>query len=75
MKWIAVCLAMIVTDYFWARWAAHVAVKNTLKASLYASLIIFCSAFTILEYTTDPWLVIPAAIGAAIGTFVAVKFD
>jgi len=73
MKWVAVFLAMLIVDFFWARWAHHVSNKAVMKAAGYSALIVLCSGFTIMEYTTNPWLLLPAATGGALGTVLAMK--
>jgi hypothetical protein len=73
MKWLGVFVAMAATDYLYAVWSASVTAKHPGMAALYSVGIILCSAFTITEYVHNPWLVIPAATGAAVGTYIAVK--
>lgn len=75
LNWFFVLVAMLVGDYFWARWAYYVSRKDAEQAAGFSILIVFCSGFTIVEYTENHWLLIPAAIGAALGTFIAVKPD
>lgn len=73
MKWLAVFLAMAVTDYLYASWSAAVTSKLASPAAAYSAGIILCAAFTITEYVSDPWLVIPAAAGGALGTYLSVR--
>lgn len=73
MKWLAVFAAMAVTDYLYASWSASVTARRALPAAAYSVGIVLCGAFAITEYVNDPWLVIPAATGAALGTYLSVK--
>lgn len=75
MKWFLVFTATVTADFFWARWAVHATNKQAFRASFYGGAIIACSGFTIFEYTQDPWLLIPAALGAGLGTFIAVQMS
>lgn len=73
MKWLAVFTAMAVTDYFYAAWTTAVSASRAPAAALYAAGIVLCGAFSITEYVSDPWLVVPATAGAALGTYLSVK--
>ena len=73
MKWLLIFTVAVTADYFWARYTAHVSDKNRVRSAWYSFLIILCSGFTVVEYTQDHWLLVPAALGAAVGTFIAVK--
>jgi hypothetical protein len=73
MKWLAVFAAMAVTDYLYASWSAAVTSKRAASAAATAAGIVLCGAFTITEYVSNAWLVVPAAAGAALGTYLSVK--
>lgn len=73
MKWLLVFTVTVIADYFWARYTAHVADKNRFRAAWFSLLIMACSGFTVVSFTRDLWLLIPAALGAAVGTLMAVR--
>jgi hypothetical protein len=73
IQWLLVFTATVIADYWWAKWAAHVHMRNPWKAGAYSALITVSSGFTILEYTRDHWLLIPAVLGAIAGTVWAVR--
>jgi hypothetical protein len=54
-------------DAVWALYARHVVSMNALPASFWAALLIVAQ---FIMYTEDHWLLIPAASGALVGTFV-----
>lgn len=72
MTWLAVFTATVIADFLWARWSIACTDTRPIAASIYSSMIVLCSGFTMIEFTRDPWLLIPSALGAAIGTWVAV---
>lgn len=72
-SWALVFLAMLVSDFLYARYTMNITSKHIISASSYAAGIQLCMAFTVVEYTKDAWLVIPAALGAALGTWIAIK--
>lgn len=74
-QWFFVLVSMLMADYFWARWSFYVAAKNACAAAGFSMLIVGASGFCVVEYTANHWLIIPAAIGAALGTFIAVVPD
>jgi hypothetical protein len=73
LGWLLTFTLMLVTDYIWARYTDEVVAKHTHRASLYAVAIIFCGAGTTIMYVEDHWRIIPAAIGAYLGTYLAVR--
>lgn len=68
-----VFMAIFALDFVWARYTYAVTAKSVIKSSLYASGLIVLSGTAAIGYTHDPWLLIPAAMGAFFGTAIAVK--
>ena len=71
--WIAIGVAMAAMDFFYTLWTACVQRRQPLLSAFYSALIVLCGGFTIVEYTTNHILLVPAAIGAAIGTWAAIR--
>jgi hypothetical protein len=70
VKCLLVIIAVTITDIFWTLYISHSAALNKWKASFYASMIIIAGSFTTIEYVNDRRMIIPALIGAFIGTFI-----
>jgi len=70
-KSILVFFAMAITDAVWARWMNAVANHNALEASFWTTGTILLGAFVVVSYVEDKRLVIPAALGGAIGTYIS----
>ena len=70
--WIAVFTATVIADWLWAKWTISCQEKLVFPAAVFSAAIILCSGFTMIEFTKDPWLLVPAATGAFVGTWVAV---
>lgn len=66
-------VAMMGADYAWTKYTLEVAAKDAVSAGLWSAVIVGCGAFTVVSYTTDRWLLIPALLGAFLGTYIAVK--
>lgn len=74
IKAIAVFFALFALDFVWARYTHALSARRSWIASHYAAAIIVLSGFGITQYAGEPILLIPAALGAWLGTFVAVHF-
>lgn len=71
---ILVFFAVAIVDVFWTRYFQSTAEKQAVKAGVYSALIIVFGAFTTRSYVHDGWLVIPASIGAYLGTWATVRY-
>lgn len=71
-QWILVCLVMTVTDVCWALYTKSTATDKAFPAACWAVALFVLGAVTVVSYTTNPVLLIPAAVGAFIGTYIAI---
>lgn len=62
-----------VADVFWARWSIESAKKHAGRAAFWGAWIVLIGVVNIDAYIDSRWYVIPAALGAALGTYVAVR--
>lgn len=69
---LAVFLAVAVADGLWTRWAVAAGAGQALPAALYSSAIVVVSAFVTLAYLRDRLYIIPAVLGAFLGTYYSV---
>ena len=70
---LTILAVYIVTDALYAKYTLDVANYNEYKAATVGSIIHFCIAFGVINYT-DNWLYIfPLATGSWIGTFLMVR--
>lgn len=67
--------ALFITDICWALYVRRVKDGNAIMSSLWAVVLFLSGAVAVISYTTNPLLLIPAACGACLGTYVAVKWD
>ena len=70
---LGVFLATVAVDFAWARYTVYVAEKRVHPAAFWSAIIILASALSVLAYTENRWMVLPAAVGAYVGTFIALK--
>jgi uncharacterized membrane protein YfcA len=48
---------------------------QAMKASIYSMFIMLSGAFTAINYIENHWMLIPAALGGAIGTYISAKYS
>lgn len=70
-----VLLSVFALDFLYARYT--MAITNRLRplAGLYGAGIIALSGYAAINYVNDPWMLIPAMIGAFFGTIAGMKKD
>lgn len=61
--------ALFVTDVCWAFYINHVKEGTALKAASWATFMLGIGAFGVISYVSNPWLLIPALLGAFAGTY------
>lgn len=74
MQFIIVFLLVTVVDFFWAMYIKHTANSNALLASIYGAAISLISGLITLSYVADHMMIIPACLGAFVGTYLCVKY-
>jgi hypothetical protein len=62
-------------DFVWAKYIAHTSKSNAMKASFYSALLTIIGAVVTMTYVDDHRMIIPAALGALVGTYLAIKLD
>ena len=70
---IGVFLLVMLVDIVWVYYIKHITNNNPHSAAFFAFLIYFIGGASIISYTSNTWLLIPAALGSYLGTYLAVK--
>lgn len=70
IKCLAVAFATGISDLFWTLYITNAQEHKKWRAAFYSSCIILVGSFSVVEYVNDRRLVIPAAIGAFVGTLI-----
>jgi hypothetical protein len=72
LKWLTVGATVALLDYLWGVYIKSIA-QRKVKTAMATSVIIYVGGASVtLSYIDNPVLLVPAAIGAAIGTWFAV---
>jgi uncharacterized protein YqgC (DUF456 family) len=72
LEWALVFVLVASLDFVRARCTQYTTAGAAVRAGIDASLILLMGGFAVISYTRDPYLLIPAALGAFAGTYVAV---
>jgi len=72
LKGFLVTCLMIFTDIIWAKYTIYVNKREPLTAALLSTAIILTGSFTVIIYTQEHSMIWFSALGAFIGTFLAV---
>jgi len=67
-------LSMLVTDIVYTQLLKSVQNDKPFAASIWASLITFLGGVAIINYTNDNKMIIPAVLGAFVGTFIGMRY-
>ena len=70
LEYVVTFFAVFFTDIFYTYYLRAVQEEQTMKASLWASIVFIVACVAVINYTTNYWLLIPAGLGAFCGTYV-----
>ncbi len=70
---VLVFVNTLVSSICWARYMHHADKRQPLRAALWDAGIIGCSAFNVVSYVSDHWMLVPVLFGAFVGTYIGVK--
>ncbi len=68
LKAFLVFAAVAVTDVFWTLYVTGATEGKIWRASVYSTMIVVCGSTATIEYVQDPRMILPAAMGAFVGT-------
>ena len=72
---LMVFVATGVGDMFWTFYIRRTSEGKALQASLFSGIIMLTGGIVVISYVENKWYLIPAAIGALVGTYITVKWD
>ena len=70
---MVVFICMGITDYLYTKWMQCVTAHNRIGAGIYAALLIFMTSIVTKSYVENMYMVIPAMLGAFVGTVAAIR--
>lgn len=73
-EWLGVFVLASGLDLAWAVYTRHLVARRALPAATWAATIALIIGVNTILYTQDPWLLVPSAAGAFVGTYVANRY-
>jgi hypothetical protein len=73
--YIVVFLAVFLMDMVWTLYIRSLAQGKIIKAASLSALVYSISALSFVEIVKDTYLLIPATLGAFLGTYFTMKWD
>jgi len=67
--WIIVFIVDFVVDFAWSMYIRSLAKNKSLQAAGWSAFISLAGGITCIAYIDNNWLLIPAVVGGAIGTY------
>lgn len=71
---LVVFVAMVVVDFMWARYLVTATAGKAMQSALWSIGIVLSNGLVVIEYTTSHWMILAAAVGSFVGTYVSVRF-
>lgn len=72
---LLVLVSVFVLDFLYARYTTAIGQRSRGFAGLYAAGIIALSGYAAINFVNDPWMLLPAMVGAFFGTIAGIKKD
>lgn len=72
---LSVFFASALNDVFWTKWTTSANNKKAFKTAFYSVFILLSSGFSITQYVENKWFLIPAVLGAFMGTYMTIKLE
>lgn len=66
-------ILMAALDFVWAHYTRAIQARAAALAGGLSALIFLLNGAVTLAYVKDPWMLIPAVFGAALGTYLGTK--
>lgn len=75
LMWFQVFFGLVIIDLLYAIYTKQVQKDNALISSLSAGALYIINALVVIGFVKDIWLLIPAGLGAFVGTYIGVKLN
>ena len=75
IEWLQVFFGLVIIDILYAIYTKQVQKDNPLWSSSLATIIFVVNAIVVISFVDNHWLLIPAGLGAFVGTYIGVKIN
>ena len=73
VQWLYVFALMVVLDFLWARYILALRDNQHVKGGVYAGTLYMLGGIVTVSFVFSPILLVPAGIGAFVGTYIGSK--
>lgn len=73
LTWLAVFLAVAISDGLWTGYIRAVTMARPLRAAVFSALLVAAGAVVTVSVVGDHLTVIPASLGAFVGTYLVAR--
>jgi hypothetical protein len=73
IEYIVTFFAVFFTDIFYTYYLKAVQDEQVMRASMWATVVFLIACVAVINYTTNYWLLVPAAVGAFCGTWIGMR--
>ncbi|MFA6407745.1 MAG: hypothetical protein WCV80_03515 [Candidatus Paceibacterota bacterium] len=67
--------ATVISDMLWAFYIRRTNDRKALSAALFSAVIVLSGGLIVVAYVENNWYLLPAAMGAFVGTFISIHID
>lgn len=75
ISYLSAFFGVAALDIVWAKYTYALTARAPWRAGIFASSIFILNGTVTIGFVSDPWLLIPAALGAFAGTAIAVRMS
>lgn len=75
IQFILVFICVGVSDVAWTMYIIKSNERRALASASWATVILLLSSYTVLSYTEDNTMIIPAIVGGFVGTYFTIKYS
>lgn len=72
---ILIFFATAASDVLWVFYIRRTSKGKAISAAAFSAMIVLLGGLVVLAYVDNRWYLIPAALGAFVGTIISIKLD
>jgi uncharacterized membrane protein YfcA len=73
LSYLITFIAVLATDLLYVYFVKNIQADRPLAAAWWSMVVTFTASVAVINYTEDHWQLVPALIGAFVGTYIGMK--
>jgi hypothetical protein len=73
--WLLIFTVSAIVDICWTKYLIATADRQLWRATAWSGAIVASGGVVVVGYTADHWLLIPAVLGAMVGTWLTIRSE